>query len=344
MYGVGQSPPERRGLNLKVIVGVMFLALMLVGLFYAFYVLVLNKDTETSSTPIAEVTATVTVASASGETLAPATNTATSVPPTPTVRPTIPATNTPQPTATLRPAPEVITISVRARVNISEGFQINLRDLPSLSGSTVITRLVADAEVDIVDGPEDADDLRWWNVNGGEGQTGWVVEAFGGETWLVPIGWTDQLPPLAVAAPAATPILTPTLATVADTPTLTPTLAPVADTPTAAPTLEPVATTAITATAAPVLTPTVTPEGGIPSPTIGGRAEVTTQYQFINLRSAPGLGSETIGQLPDGTVVTILEGPEELDDLRWWRVDDGQGNSGWAAERVGTEVLLLPIQ
>ena len=331
MYGVGQSPPQRRGLNLKIIFGVMVLALMLVGLFYAFYVLVLKKDTETSPTPIAEVTATLTAASATSETLPLVTDTATSVPPTHTAIPTIPPTNTPQATATLRPPPEVITISVRARVNISEGFEINLRDLPSLSGSTVITRLVADAEVDVLDGPEIADDLRWWNVNGGEGRAGWVVEAFGGETWLVPMGWTDQLPPLAVAAPAATP-------------TLTPTLAPAADTPTAAPTLEPTATSAITVTATPVLTPTATPEGGILSPTVGGSARVSTQYQFINLRAAAGLGAETIGQLPNGTTVTILEGPTEADGLRWWRVDDGEGNTGWAAERVGAEVLLVPTQ
>jgi hypothetical protein len=62
------------------------------------------------------------------------------------------------------------------------------------------------------------------------------------------------------------------------------------------------------------------------------------------LRAAPGLGAETIGQLQNGTIVEILEGPEELEDIIWWKVDDGQGSVGWAAERVVGEVLLVPIQ
>jgi hypothetical protein len=77
---------------------------------------------------------------------------------------------------------------------------------------------------------------------------------------------------------------------------------------------------------------------------VGGRAQVTTRYQFINLRGEPGLGTEPIGQLANGTIVEILEGPEEADDLRWWRVEDDEGNTGWAAERVPGEVLLTPIQ
>jgi uncharacterized protein YgiM (DUF1202 family) len=218
------------------------------------------------------------------------------------------------------------------RVNISEGLRINLRDLPTINGSTIITHLLAAAEVDVVDGPEDTGDLRWWNVNGGEGRDGWVVEAFGGQTWLVPIGWTDQLPLLPTLLPTETPTAVP------------PTEAPEATaTFTATQTPAPTAATEVTPTATLVLTPTATPEGGIPSPTVGERAQITTRYQFINLRSGPGLGAETIGQLGNGTVVTIIEGPEEANDLRWWRVDDGEGNVGWAAERVGGEVLLVPI-
>ena len=70
---------------------------------------------------------------------------------------------------------------------------------------------------------------------------------------------------------------------------------------------------------------------------------VTTRYEYVNLRSGPGLGAESIGQLTDGTVATVLEGPEEADAITWWKLDDGQGNTGWAAERVGTEVLLVPV-
>lgn len=331
MYGVGQqSSPRRR--RLRIVFGVTVLVLTLVGLFYTFYTLVLKKDAATS-TPTPGAMATTQVASSTKAIIPVPTNTKPSVPATSTAMPTIPPTDTPLPTPTLRPPPGIITISVRARINISEGL-LNLRDLPTLSGSTVITRLVAGSEVDVLDGPEDVGDLRWWNVNGGEGRIGWVVEAFGGETYLTPIDWTDQLPPLGTPAPTDAPAPTPMPATPTATAAVTPTI-----TPSLAPTASPV----LTQTATPVLTPTVTLEGGIPSPTVGGQAEVTTKYQFINLRKEPGLGAETIGQLEDGTIVTILEGPEDADDLRWWKVDDGQGNIGWAAERVVGEVLLAPI-
>jgi len=309
-----------------VILGVFVIVLVLVGLFYAFYALVLKKDSaDATATP--ETTATVQVVGGIEETPVLLTDTPTARPMTPTVVPTIPPTNTPPPSPTLRPPPEVITISVRARVNISEGLGLNLRDLPTLTGSTVITQLLGGSEVNVIDGPEETGDLTWWNVNGGEGKVGWVVEAFGGETWLVPIGWSDQLPPLPTPEPTAGPTLTPTL-----------TLAP------ATPIVTPTATSEVEPTATPVLTPTATPEGGIPSPIVGGRAQVTTRFQYINLREEPGLGTEPIGQLANGTSVEILEGPEEADDLRWWKVEDDEGNTGWAAERVAGEVLLTPIQ
>jgi uncharacterized protein YgiM (DUF1202 family) len=337
-----------------VIFGVMVLVLILAGLFFVFYTLVLKKDGES---PIAEVTpTTVQIVETATKTVAPPKDTATSEPAvskpaasttTPIIPPTVPPTKLPQPTLTLRPPPEVITIGVRASVNISEGLGLNLRDLPTLNGSTVITALASGSQVDVLDGPEVAGDLRWWNVNGSEGQVGWVVDAFGGEVWLLPVGWSDQLTPLPTPEPTATSTLTPTVeATLA--PTVEPTLAPTVEstlTPTAVPpTEEPEATPEGTPTATLVLTPTTTPEGGVPSPTVGGRAQVATRYQFVNLRAEPGLDAETITQLQDGTVVTVLEGPEEADRLSWWKVDDGQGNVGWAAERTGQEVLLVPIQ
>ena len=338
MYGVGQTSRRRRGSI--IVAGAIVLGLTLAGLFYAFYALVLNENSETP-TPTPEATATIQVASSSSTATPMRTSTATLVPVISTATRTKSPTDTPKPTATLRPPPEAITISVRARINITEGL-LNLRELPTLSGSTVITQLVPGAEVDVIGGPEDVGDLRWWNVNGGEGRVGWVVEAFGGETYLAPLGWIEQLSPLVTPTPThtATPTPTPVSATptTAVTPTLTSTTAPAVTL-----TLTPTVTPEITATAAPVLTPTTTPEGGVPSPTVGGQAEVTTRFQFINLRAGPGLDAEVIGQLQDGTIVTILDGPEEADDFRWWQVEDNEGNAGWAAERVGDEVLLAPI-
>jgi hypothetical protein len=338
MYGIEQPSSQRRGL--WVIIGVVVLVLILAGLFFAFYTLVLKKDDEPATPEVTVIMTQTTVVEekATDTALPPSpTDTATSEPEaeTPTLRPTaVPPTDTPMPTPTLRPPPEVITIGVRARVDIGVGLTLNLRALPTRTGNA-IAQLAHGTEVDVFDGPQEADGLRWWNVNGGEDRIGWVVDAFGEEAWLVPIAWSDQATPLTPTL-TAEPTLTPTLAPPTATPVLTPTATPTL-TPTAIPEVTP------TATATPVLTPTATPEGGIPSPTVGGRAQVTTQYQFINLRDGPGLGSETIGQLANGTVVTILEGPEASDGYTWWKIDDGQGNVGWAAERTVAEVLLSPV-
>jgi hypothetical protein len=360
MYGIEQPSSPRRGL--WVIIGVVVLVLILAGLFFAFYSLVLKKDDEQATPEVTVImTQTTLVEEKATDTVLPPspTNTATSAPAaeatTPTSRPTaVPPTDTPMPTPTLRPPPEVITIGVRARVDIGVGLTLNLRDQPTRTGNA-IAQLGHGTEVDVFDGPQEADGLRWWNVNGGEDRIGWVVDAFGEEVWLVPVAWSDQATPLTptlsaeptltptLAPPTAAPVLTPT-ATATTAALVTPTAIPEV-TPTAAPEVTPTAAPEVTptATATPVLTPTATPEGGIPSPTVGGRAQVTTQYQFINLRDGPGLGSETISQLANGTVVTILEGPEESDGYTWWKVDDGQGNVGWAAERTAAEVLLSPV-
>ena len=335
MYGIEQPSSQRRGL--WVIIGTLIIMAILAALFFAFYSLVIKKDDD-SSTPDVTVITTPTDVAEVTDTAPPSptdtatTDTATSEPTSPTtaiVAPSaIPPTDTPLPSPTLRPPPEAITIGVKVRVDIGEGLALNLRDEPTLNGN-LITQLAHGVEVPVIDGPEKVGDLRWWNVDGGEGNVGWVVDALGGEIWLLPAGWADQPPAVEptiespLAPPTAAPVVTPTATA---TPTLSPTLPP-----------------EITPTDTPVLTPTDTPQGGIPSPTIGGRAQVSTQYQFINLRDAAGLGTETIGQLANGTTVTILEGPEEMDGLRWWKVDDGQGNVGWAAERIGAEVLLVPI-
>jgi hypothetical protein len=354
MYGIEQPSSQRRGL--WAIIGIVVLVLIIGGVSFVGYNLILDKDGETS-TPEVTVIKTQVVAEAATDTVPPPppTDTATSAPdtrpettPTTTAPTAVPLTDTPTPIPTLRPLPEVITIGVRAQVSIGADYTLNLRDQPSQAG-TVINQLADGTEVDVLQGPEQDGDLRWWKVNGGAGYLGWVVDAFGGETWLTPVNWTDQV--TSTIPLEAEPTLTPTLESPTAAPVVTPTVAPEA-TPMPAPTtaLTPTATSETLPTASPVVTatpvlsPTATPEGGIPSPTVGGRAQVTTQYQYINLRDEPGQGTNVIGQLANGTVVTILDGPQDVDDLRWWKVQDDQGNVGWAAERVGAEVLLVPIQ
>ena len=331
MYGIGPSSPRRRGFS--VIIGVMVLALMVGGVFYGFYALVLDNGDATATPDLPGTVTAPAIVAATNTSFAP-TRTVTSLPATATASLTPSPTDTPQPTPTLRPPPEVITTGVRARVNISSGMALNVRDQPSLSGSTVITRLLAGAEVNVVGGPEDAGDLRWWNVEDGQSEDGWVVEAFGDETWLIPTGWSDQMPPLPGAEAEATPLPEATAAASTQTREAT------SSTPEEA---TPAATPVLTATATLATTPTGTQEGEVSAPAVGGRVQVATRYQYVNLRAAPGLGAEIVGQLENGAIVSVVEGPEEANDLRWWKVQDDAGNAGWAAESVGGETLLVPV-
>jgi hypothetical protein len=45
-------------------------------------------------------------------------------------------------------------------------------------------------------------------------------------------------------------------------------------------------------------------------------------------------------QLEPGTVVTVLEGPQVVDDLSWWRIRTADGQEGWAVERVADDRTL----
>ncbi|NJN67248.1 MAG: SH3 domain-containing protein [Chloroflexaceae bacterium] len=79
------------------------------------------------------------------------------------------------------------------------------------------------------------------------------------------------------------------------------------------------------------ITPTATPD----TPTIyaGGLAEVVNVGDAALLvRSEPGLSHAVQVRLPEGTRVTILEGPIEADNYVWWRIESEHG-AGWSAER-----------
>lgn len=64
----------------------------------------------------------------------------------------------------------------------------------------------------------------------------------------------------------------------------------------------------------------------------------------MNLRQTPGFQSkpaeDVIAVLQAGELATVLEGPEQADGLRWWRVQFKQ-NEGWIAERSNSGKVLL---
>lgn len=117
-----------------------------------------------------------------------------------------------------------------------------------------------------------------------------------------------------------TPTVTATImatATVTTTPTMTPSPQPAS--PEASPT-NPLLVPTATAT----LTPTVT---ATPEPTT---ATVNSPVVGLFLREAPG-GTQEVELLPDGTVLTLLDGRETVDGVVWQQVQAPSGNVGWVA-------------
>lgn len=132
--------------------------------------------------------------------------------------------------------------------------------------------------------------------------------------------------------PTPTPL---TLATPISTePTATATLVVVLDATPAPPIGGPVAT--LEATTA--LTPTLPASAGL---TPGQPARVVA-VDGLNMRDQASTNGTLLLRLPPNQKVTVVEGPIDADGFRWWKVDDGQGNVGWVAERDGETEWLSP--
>jgi pSer/pThr/pTyr-binding forkhead associated (FHA) protein len=91
-----------------------------------------------------------------------------------------------------------------------------------------------------------------------------------------------------------------------------------------------------TATAASTATPSAAATDAPVGLRVGVQATIVNSPtgDCLRVRTQPSLAAtnEPIGQLCDGQVVTITEGPTEADGWKWWGVDDGAGLKGWAAE------------
>ena len=106
----------------------------------------------------------------------------------------------------------------------------------------------------------------------------------------------------------------------------------------AAPVETPTPTVVATTTAAP-MTPTVPPETpgatatATPTPRFvaGDGAIVEGTGSCLNVRSEASLEAAVVDCIADGTDVTVLSGPVDVDDISWWRVEAPNVN-GWAAE------------
>ena len=75
-----------------------------------------------------------------------------------------------------------------AKVTPPEGIKLKVRAAAGVAGQ-VLGELAADAQVKIVEGPTDANNLKWWKVDNGQGLVGWSAQGSGGDTYLTPVGW-----------------------------------------------------------------------------------------------------------------------------------------------------------
>ncbi len=84
----------------------------------------------------------------------------------------------------------------------------------------------------------------------------------------------------------------------------------------------------------------------IPEPllAINTQAVVTlaSSGDVLNLRAEAGIKSPRLVQLKAGTVVTVIDGPQQADDLTWWKIRTANGAEGWVVESVNGEKTLTP--
>lgn len=82
----------------------------------------------------------------------------------------------------------------------------------------------------------------------------------------------------------------------------------------------------------------------VPSLAINSQAVVTLRAKgdVLNLRADASTKATRLVQLSDNTIVTIIDGPKQSDDLTWWKVRTANGLEGWVVESVDGEQTLTP--
>lgn len=92
-------------------------------------------------------------------------------------------------------------------------------------------------------------------------------------------------------------------------------------------------TSAITPTGTVVLTVSTPPVTAAPTEIGPGALVVVTGTggAGLKLRALATTSADVLGVAREGTVLTVLEGPVEADDFRWWKVRAPDGTEGWGA-------------
>jgi hypothetical protein len=74
----------------------------------------------------------------------------------------------------------------------------------------------------------------------------------------------------------------------------------------------------------------------------GDKARVAhTNGSNMRIRNQPGFSQDVITKVPEGTPITILEGPQCVDGNNWWKVR-AKGVEGWMTESQNGEYLIEP--
>lgn len=80
------------------------------------------------------------------------------------------------PTVDVVPTPVPITVGTAVEVAGVGNQELNIRNLPGLTGSQILFRAPAGSPLDIIGGPREADGFSWWKVRDRQFQVeGWAV-------------------------------------------------------------------------------------------------------------------------------------------------------------------------
>jgi hypothetical protein len=90
----------------------------------------------------------------------------------------------------------------------------------------------------------------------------------------------------------------------------------------------------------------IPPPTAIPTPSAETvqQARVNVTDEGLKLRSGAGTAFQVIENMPAGTIVTILDGPQYANSYTWWYVRSAAGNEGWSVEGADglTTLIFLP--
>jgi hypothetical protein len=78
---------------------------------------------------------------------------------------------------------------------------------------------------------------------------------------------------------------------------------------------------------------------------VGAHARVAfTDGTDMRIRAKPGFKQTILNTVPEGTLFTILDGPQCMDGSAWWYIRTDGGLKGWMVESQNGVYLLEPVQ